>query len=248
MGGETGTLTLAAFLHESPGYIACLFIAGSVFAMSWYFTEYQRQQKLMEQTRKEHLEMELTFLKNQINPHFLFNSLNNLYALTVKKSDDAPEVVSRISTILRYLLYESDTRVVRFEKEKEIMQAYINLELIRMTNTANLNFTISADKDYAIPPLLWLPVLENVFKHGTRFISPGYSIDFNFVIENNVLRINSANNFNAGTDEQAKQTEGIGLRNLAQRLDLLYKGNYSMASAQENDRYTISIIINLKGK
>jgi two-component system, LytTR family, sensor kinase len=246
LGGETGSLTPAAFLNEWWPYMIMIFIVGAIFAMSWYVTDYQRQLKILAQTKKQHAEMELSLLKYQINPHFLFNSLNNLYALTVKKSDDAPEVVSRIASILRYLLYESDAATVSFEKEKEIMLAYKDLELIRMTDTSHLHFTISADKDYQIPPLLWLPILENVFKHGTRFIAGRHYIDFSFTIINDVLNITASNDFRQSPEPHATPASGIGLMNLKQRLNLLYDGRYTMHTTTHGDRYNISITIKLK--
>jgi len=246
LGNETGVMTVEAFLAEGWPYFITLFITGCIFAMSWYVMDHQRQQKLVEEARKQHLEMELAFLKNQINPHFLFNSLNNLYALTIKKSDAAPEVVSRISTILRYLLYESDTRVVSFSKEKQIMQAYTDLVLLGMTNTENMKFSVSADRNYLLPPLLWLPVLENVFKHGTRFISPSYHIDYSFSIENGILRICSCNTFKPEQSETGKQAGGIGLKNLTQRLNLLFNGNYDMQIKTEDNRYMVDIRINIE--
>jgi two-component system, LytTR family, sensor kinase len=246
LGGETGSFSISAFVTEWWPYSICIFIVGCIFAMSWYVTDYQRQQKLIEQTQKQHAQMELSFLKNQINPHFLFNSLNNLYALTVKKSGDAPEVVSRIASILRYLLYESDAGLVTFEKEKEIMQAYIALELIRMKNTADMRFSITADRDYSLPPLLWLPVLENVFKHGTRYIADYYPIDYSFSIKEDLLTIVSSNNFKKDNDPPSTPARGIGLPNLTQRLNLLYDGRFTMSAKNEEDRYTIIIKINLK--
>lgn len=244
MGGETAIFTLSAFFIEWWPYLISLFFAGCLFAMSWYVMDYQRQQKQIEETKKEHLKMELIFLKNQINPHFLFNTLNNLYALTVKKSDLAPEVVSKISLILRYLIYESEATLVSFKKEEEIMHAYISLVLLGMTNTVGMKFSINADKDYSIPPLLWLPVLENVFKHGTNFIAASYNINYRFSIENNVLHIYSRNTFKHA-ESTIDMHKGIGLSNLEQRLKLLCNTPYSMQLTKENNYFTTDIKISL---
>jgi len=242
-GGETAAFTFGAFIGEWFEYFMWLFFAGCIFAMSWYVTDYPRQQRIIEETRKKQLEMELALLKSQVNPHFLFNTLNNLYALTVKKSDNAPEVVSRLSVILRYMLYESDTALVSFEREKEIMQAYIDLELLRLPNIAGMQFHMSADKEYQVPPLLWLPVLENVFKHGTRFISDLYFIEYRATIKEHILHIHSCNTFK---QERDTQNDGLGLRNLEQRLKLLFGTNFVLNRAIEGDRYITDIRTDLR--
>src|SRR6185437_14342472 len=148
------------------------------FTMAWYMTDHAKQQKAIEAAKKKQVEAELNFLKSQINPHFLFNTLNNLYALAIKHSDKTPDTILKLSAILRYLLYESNVENISFEKEKEIMQAYIALELLRLSNSNNFTFSISSDNKCNIPPLLWVPVLENVFKHGTRIISDNNFVDY----------------------------------------------------------------------
>ncbi|MBS1771384.1 MAG: histidine kinase [Bacteroidetes bacterium] len=213
-----------------------------LFLMStaWYMNDYARQQKLLEAIEKKQIETELHFLKNQVNPHFLFNTLNNLYGLALKKSDIAPDAILRLSSILRYMLYESNGERVSFEKEKEIMQAYIQLELLRLPPSQDYTFNITSDKDYLVPPLLWLPVLENIFKHGTKIITDKYFIDFNVHIENNVMTIQSRNNYKPANGE-AKQAGGIGLENLRKRLALLYPDRHSIDIATTADTYSINI-------
>jgi two-component system LytT family sensor kinase len=242
---ETSSLSFDGFLREQPFYFTALFVAGSIFAMSWYVMDYQRQQKIIETVRKEHLEIELNFLKSQINPHFLFNTMNNLYTLTIKKSNDAPEIVSKLSSILRYLLYESNTSLVHFEKEKEIMLAYINLEQLRLSDKNNMTFNIASDKNYLIPPLLWVPVMENVFKHGTRFISQEFSIDYNFSIKDGVLCIYSRNKYRPTEKIGEQSPQGIGLANLKKRLELLFPGKFNMDAKSVDNFYTTVITIQL---
>jgi len=220
-----------------------LFISVFVFTVTWYMHDYQRQKKVSEEAQKKQIETELNFLKSQVNPHFLFNTLNNLYTLTIKKSDDAPAVVMRLSSILRYLLYESNTNEVSFEKEKEIAQAYIDLELLRMNNKNNMHFTIESDKPYHIYPLLWVPILENVFKHGTRFISDNYNVDFRFSIQNGELSIYSKNSFKP-PDEPNKNGR-IGLSNLEKRLALLFPGRHKFVVSVEGDFFIAQVNIHL---
>ena len=244
MQSESGEMTIRALFREMLPYYITLAIAGALFAMSWFVMNYQRLQGRMEVAQKKHLEAELSFLKSQINPHFLFNTLNNLYALTVKKADEAPEIVAQLSAILRYFLYESDTLLVSSEKEKEMMQAYIDLELLRINGKNNMNFHIETDKPYTIPPLLWVPVLENVFKHGTRFISESYDIEYSFSIAENVLSIHSRNTFKPGQEREAT-TEGIGLSNLQKRLELLYPGRYKLDISRQGQYFVTMLQIQL---
>ena len=240
---ETREMSVSALFREMLPYYLALFIAGALFAMSWFVMNYQGLQGRMEAAQKKHLEAELGFLKSQINPHFLFNTLNNLYALTVKKADEAPEIVAQLSAILRYFLYESNTPVVSSEKEKEMMQAYIDLELLRINQKNNMQFHIETDKPYTIPPLLWVPILENVFKHGTRFISDSYDIEYRFSIVDDVLSIQSRNTFKQ--QAPGASTEGIGLNNLQKRLELLYSGRHKLDIAWQGQYFVTMLQIQL---
>lgn len=221
------------------GLLVWLFIMST----AWYMNDYARQQKILEATERKQVETELHFLKNQVNPHFLFNTLNNLYGLSLKKSDMTPDAILRLSSILRYMLYESNSERVSFEKEKEIMQAYIELELLRLPASDAFHFDIQADKDYLVPPLLWLPVLENIFKHATRVISANYFIDYKLQIADNVLTIQSRNNYQQNNGD--KKQGGIGLSNLRKRLELLYPGKHSISTAPQGDAYVVDIKVAL---
>ncbi len=221
------------------------------FTMAWYMTDHAKQQKAIEAAKKKQVEAELNFLKSQINPHFLFNTLNNLYALAIKHSDKTPDTILKLSAILRYLLYESNVENISFEKEKEIMQAYIALELLRLSNSNNFTFSISSDNKCNIPPLLWVPVLENVFKHGTRIISDNNFVDYRFTITNNNLTIYSKNNYKAingnghrnGEDRSVKG--GIGLTNLQQRLNILYPDKHHIYTTISDNYYITEVQIEL---
>ena len=239
-----GNFAFAAIVQQMQSYFGILLIMTFIFTMAWYMIDYSRQQKMLEEAKQRQLETELLFLKGQINPHFLFNTLNNLYGLAIKKADQAPDAILKLSAILRYLLYESDTQKVSFEREKEIMLAFIDLELLRLTNKENFTFSITSDAQVSVPPLLWLPILENVFKHGTRFISDDYKIDYRFAIQNSRLSIYSKNNYRSGA--QAGSLEkggGIGLANLKQRLDILYPGKYTLTAGGENKEYITDLEI-----
>lgn len=214
-----------------------------IFTMAWFMNDYARQRKLAEDARREQIDTQLTLLKNQLNPHFLFNTLNNLYALTLKKADEAPDAILKLSAIMRYMLYESDTPFVPLEKEKEIMQAYIDLELLRLRNRENLAFHIHADGAGSIPPLLWLPVLENVFKHGTRIISEDNFVEYYFTIEGERLHILSRNSTKETPGPAS--ANGIGLQNLQKRLALLFPSKHTLQSYRDHHQYITDINIDL---
>lgn len=216
-----------------------------VMTMAWYMNDYTKQRKLAEEARKKQTEAELHLLKNQVNPHFLFNTLNNLYGLALKKSDTAPDAILRLSSILRYLLYESDVEKVSFEKEREVIQAYIDLELLRLPGNENFKFEIRADNNYKIPPLLWLPILENAFKHATRVISGDYYIDFRFIITNNMITIYSKNNYKLAVNGDTKTAGGIGLDNFKKRLALLYPGKHLLETNSDEQFYIVSAQIDI---
>jgi len=226
-------------LDCSLGMLIWLFLLST----AWYMNDYYRQQKLLEATQHKQVETELHFLKSQVNPHFLFNTLNNLYGLSLRKADSTPDAILRLSSILRYMLYESDNERVSFEKEKEIMQAYINLELLRLPPSDDYVFEIEADNDYMLPPLLWLPILENVFKHATRVIADRYFIEYKATINAGELTIYTRNNYKANGSVDAQG--GIGLANLRKRLELLYPGKHNITSKADGDAFIVELKVSL---
>src|SRR5690606_26203378 len=143
--------------------------------------------------------------------------------------------------ILRYILYDSNTALVSFEKEKEIIQAYVELELIRLKNDQNFQVTVEADKEYETPPLLWLPVLENIFKHGTRYISDDYFMDFKYTIFQNRLSIYGRNRYRDVNGRGLTNVGGIGLENLRKRLELIYGRKHQLTISREEGIFTIHV-------
>lgn len=214
-----------------------------LLSTAWYMNDYSRQQKVLEVAQRKQVETELHFLKSQVNPHFLFNTLNNLYGLSLKKADTTPDAILRLSSILRYMLYESDAERVSFEREKEIMQAYINLELLRLPANDDFCFVIESDREYMVPPLLWLPILENVFKHATRVITDKYFIAYSAIIKEGVLTIHSRNNYKPNGSSGAEG--GIGLSNLRKRLELLYPTRHSITAMPDGDGFVVELKVNL---
>lgn len=233
--------SFAAFLQEVPTYAFGLGLWVLSFTMAWYMIDHTKQEKLASEAVKKQLETELSLLRNQVSPHFFFNTLNNIYGLSIQKSDKAPQAILQLSSVMRYLLYETDIKKVSFEKEKEVMQSYIDMELLRLPEDYDFRFEMSADKEYSIPPLLWLPVLENVFKHGTRFIADNYYIYYSFTIVNNQINIVAENNYKETPDKNG----GLGITNLQKRLNILFPEKHEINIQRKDKRYSIEVKINL---
>lgn len=241
----TENLSFMATYREMNSVHAVMmaFIIG--FTGMWYINAYAQREKLMKEIVQKQRETELNFLKNQINPHFLFNTLNNLYGLTLVKSDVAPTSILQLSSVLRYMLYESNVPLIAFEKEKDMIQSFIDIEMLRLNESNSITFTIMNDRQAEIPPLLWLPVLENVFKHCAVHEDGEIYIDFRFIINSGKLIIYSMNSFKNDTKDNQLGYGGIGLDNLSKRLELLYPGKFSIEKRKDPGFYTVSIQINI---
>lgn len=200
------------------------------FSVDWF------RQKLKEkQKENEALKSELSFLKAQINPHFLFNSLNNLYALVLKNDKSAPEVIMGLSKIMRYLLYETNEPLVPLAKEIEILKAYDELQQLRDRNKQDIIQVEGSADRLQIAPLLLLPIAENLYKHGV----PPYQ--FKIAIDGNELCFSTLNSLN----RTVKAGGGVGLVNLRRRLELLYPGRYELTQNQTEDEFTSVLTIQL---
>jgi hypothetical protein len=189
---------------------------------------YFRQQELQRREaalRIEKSEAELVALKSQLQPHFLFNTINNLYALARKKSDKTAPVALKLAHLLRYVLYESAKPTVRVEQEIQLLQDYIELEKLRFDTerlAVNLNIDLD-DPQQPITPLLLLPLIENAFKHGVGETREQAWVNVSIVLKNNVLE---AGIQNSKSTELPKNESGIGLKNLRCQLELLYPGRH----------------------
>ena len=204
-------------------------------------------QKIEEQELvKKKLEMELQFLKAQSNPHFLFNTLNNIYGLARKNSDKTAEVVLRLSSMLRYMLYETANESIAIEHEIKIIEDYIELEKLRYSNRLNVVFHHSVDnKQEKLAPLILLPFVENAFKHGageSRFRS---EININLTLKDQRLTFVVANSKET-TDSEDSEPK-IGLANIKRQLELIYPG-HELAIDQTSDTFKVALNIDLAWK
>lgn len=206
---------------------------------NWYDEE-QAKKKL----QQLNVETELKFLKAQINPHFLFNSLNNLYALTLKKSDEAPELVLRLSNILRYVLYETVEGKVPLEKEVQYLKDYIELEHVRLGNRVDIRFEAEGDfSNKVIEPMLFLTFVENSFKHGAAAAIQNGWVDMQLHADDEDIRFSISNSKSADTMAIKTEASGIGLQNLQKRLDILYPGKYLLELKDHPESYLVNLTI-----
>ena len=196
-----------------------------------------------QQLRIEKQQAELNYLKSQTNPHFLFNTLNNIYSLARDKSDKAPESILRLSKILRFMLYETSGEYISIEDELKIMTDYIALEKLRYDESLRVNFNYDVeDMKQAIPPLLMMPLVENAFKHGVAETRSRPFVDIHLSVKQRQLTFAVKNSIESSPEEPIK--ENIGLSNLRRQLELLYTD--SNLSVQHTDSvFTASLKINL---
>ncbi len=217
--------------------------------------DWLRYQKKTKQLIKKNLETELDLLKSQIQPHFFFNTLNNLYALTLEKSDKAPEIVLKLSELMSYILYQaSNTRHVSLLKEVVQMQNYLDLEKLRFGKRLRLNFEMQGEVEEAeIAPLILLPFIENVFKHGVRNQLEELCIEMFLKVEGHELTFVVSN----PKPPQVTLSDnlsplnlvgGVGIKNAKRRLDLLYNGKFELNIQEDKNRYTVELKIPTKPK
>ena len=221
-------------------------IASTAFVISsrWIKTEREKRE-----IKSQQVESELKFLKSQINPHFLFNILNSLYALTIKKSDQAPELVIKLSEMMRYMLYECNEKIVPLDKEINYLKNYLDLEKIRIGSKMDIKIEIEGDpSDKFISPLIFVNFVENSFKHGGKAYTDGQGfvylhiviteneIDFQLKNSKAVMNQNSPDKLRIG---------GIGIKNVKERLALLYPKSHMLLLKEEPDNYTVNLKISL---
>lgn len=222
--------------------IETAFPAGLLVAMQFVNSQLVAKER-EKQLLKDKLTTELQLLKNQMNPHFLFNTLNNIYSLTRKKSDEAPEVVLKLSALLSFMLYESGSNTISIEREIAFLEDYISIQQIRYTDQLTLTFTKELDDPaQQIAPLLLLPLVENAFKHGASENQFASFIKLHLRLKNGELLFEIENSFEQS--DLNRQPVMIGLSNTSRQLELLY-GEQQLTVDNTSNIFKVQLFINL---
>jgi two-component system, LytTR family, sensor kinase len=220
------------------------FSAGSIFffGIIRHIYNYVKLKQATQQLLIEKKEAELSYLKSQTNPHFLFNTLNNIYSLARDKSDLAPESILRLSKILRFMLYETSGSYIAIEQEMKIINDYIELEKLRYDDSLQIKLSHDVENmKQALPPLLLIPLVENAFKHGVSETRQQPFIDIHLSVNKRLLTFTIKNS--TGIEEIGIK-ENIGLSNLRRQLELLYR-EYELSVQHSNAVFTAMLKINL---
>ena len=239
----------ADILENLDSYFASMFLVAGLSTIGKIMLDWVTQNQKRQKAKNESMQSELRFLKSQINPHFLFNTLNSLYALTLKKDDKAPDIVIKLSEMMRYMLYECNEPKVPLRKEINYLQNYLDLERLRQRKGIEIRLDVSGQvSDQMVAPLLFIPFLENSFKHGVNAnISDGF-VNARLAVEGRELSFtleNSKGSVMPGQLHAGRPSGGIGLVNVRRRLDLLYPGNYDLTVSETPDTYTVRLDLEL---
>lgn len=193
----------------------------------------------------ENLKTELSLLRSQVSPHFMFNVLNNMVSLARKRSDLLEPSLIKLSSLMRYMLYEADEEKVPLHREIEYLQSYIDLQQQRFGKNVNINVSLNAGEDnFEIEPMLLIPFVENAFKHGTGMIMNAV-IDIELKTRQKMLFFSVRNKYDATSSEIKDKTSGIGLNNVRRRLNLLYGDEQLLHITQKDGWFIVSLQLNL---
>ena len=204
---------------------------------SWY---------VLQQVEKEKLAIELNSLKTQVNPHFLFNSLNSIYSLSLAKSERTPETVLELSNLLRYMLYEVGEDTADLGKELEMMESYVELQKLRADQSTEVSFKVTGEPNgIRIAPLLFFPLIENSFKHGVKGVSDQAYVRIHLNAQPKAVTFKIENNRGQVDDVEKGKFGGIGLENVKRRLSLIYPGKHHFKIEESESDYKVNLSIEL---
>ncbi|CAM1347396.1 sensor histidine kinase [Tenacibaculum crassostreae] len=226
------------FLTNLPGYLFPIVILSIID----FYKKEKELATIIEQQRSN----ELSTLRNQLNPHFLFNTLNNLYSLTLMKSDKASEVIEKLSKILDYTLYSCNSNLVSLKSEVILLQNYIDLEKLRYGNRVQIQFNHSIEKNVLIAPLILLTFVENAFKHGVSQETIEAKIQINLFTDGDQILFKVINTKPTKTAIKSSKKEiSIGLTNVKKQLNLLYKNKHQLKIDENCSSYSITLKIKI---
>jgi len=231
-------------------YLLWVYLLPSFTMLVKLIKDHFEQKQHIERLKKDKANAELGFLKAQLHPHFLFNTLNNLYTLTLYKSDEAPDIVLKLAQILEYTLHQDKNKGIAIQKEVELIQNYIDLELLRYGDRLDFVFNKSIQHhDATIVPLVLLSIVENAFKHGASGDHGRPKIHIDLTVKKDRLAFEVFNTKPKAT--QADKTnfkKGIGMNNVKRQLDLIYPNQHTFKIEETSATYKVNLTIDLQAK
>jgi sensor histidine kinase YesM len=234
----------------SSHFFTAAFYVGitSLFKFVKDWLQLQEMKFRFNQIEREKLEAELNTLKSQLNPHFLFNCLNNIYSLALTNSPRTPEIVLKLSDLMRHVLYESRENFIPVKKELDFMANFIELQKIRLNNKIDIQYKVEGIiPDLKIIPLIFEPFIDNAFKHGLKNPAPHPYIHLNVVFHGEKMKFSIQNNFNPSVTVKPVKDSGIGLKNIEKRLNYLYsKSDINFEVKREEDTFKVRLEVQLK--
>ncbi len=228
-------------------YMAAFFVTAFVGLLK-FVEDYFELETRSRELQNRQLTSELRFLKAQVNPHFLFNTLNNLYFLAINKSDQTPEIIAKLSGMMRYMIHESNTEMVPLSKEVEYIENYLDLERLRLNEDVPITFEVNGPiEGVRITPMVLITFLENAFKHGIGNTRGDSWITVNLLIVEDLLQYTVTNSIVAQTDKTVREASGLGLSNVRRRLELSYPepDQYTLEVTEDEERYRVKLTIHL---
>jgi LytS/YehU family sensor histidine kinase len=215
-----------------------LAFAGALYlSKQWYV-----QRELLQQIQLEKLNTELEYLKAQMNPHFLFNSINTIFFQIDKHNQDARETLGKFSDMLRYQLYECNDASIAIEKELAYLKNYVELQKLRRNGYDTIEFNVADElRNFSLPPLLLIPFIENAFKHVSNFTDKKNEVRIELTKNNQMVHLNVFNT----TDASSKETGGIGLKNVKRRLELVFPNRHRLDIRKTTDRFEVTLTLEL---
>ena len=237
-------------LDESftPTYFGMLFLSGTFFLFISIplrlIDNWLKKNELEKELKTHQLEAELRFLKAQVNPHFLFNALNNIYSLSFTESKKTPEMILKLSDMMSYMLYDCKSEKVKLVSEIEYLRNYIDLQQLKKDGELNIDFKVNGNvSNVLITPMLFIPFFENAFKHGNLEDVENGWLKSSLNVENGMVNFTISNSTRKVKPKQEKG--GIGLENVRERLKLLYPENHELNIEKGKNQFTVDLKINL---
>lgn len=229
-------------LQTSVFSVLFVLLLGGFVSVAGQLFKTEKQKKELE---NERLNAELAFLKSQVNPHFFFNTLNTIYLLAHKKSDQTEQVVVKLSEIMRYMIYESNAPEVSLSREIKYLEDYIDLQHLRLSKKVEVKFEVTGQpENLLIAPVLLVPFVENAFKHGVSYIDKSF-IFINMEVKENSISFTTRNSLFV-RKEDISESSGLGLENVKKRLNLLYPDRHTLLIERDNGEFMVNLKIILK--